>query len=87
MKNFKLLLVQERNNDWFPRMQAMSLAEDSQETEQPDEIGDIRDSLSKLLETVKKQERQLEELKQVILLCKIHDFFKNILVMKCLRLL
>uniref|UniRef100_A0A915PLW3 Inositol 1,4,5-trisphosphate receptor n=1 Tax=Setaria digitata TaxID=48799 RepID=A0A915PLW3_9BILA len=58
--------IKEHKNDWFPRMQAMSLAEDNQEMEQTDDISQIRDFLGKLLDTVKNQERQLEELKQML---------------------
>ncbi|MCP9265766.1 Inositol 1,4,5-trisphosphate receptor type 1 [Dirofilaria immitis] len=46
--------------------EAMSLAEDNQEVEQTDSINEIHDSLDKLLDTVKKQGQQLEELKQVM---------------------
>ncbi|VDO26741.1 unnamed protein product [Onchocerca flexuosa] len=58
--------IKEHKSDWFPRMQAMSLAEDNQEVEQTDDINEIHDSLVKLLDIVKKQGRQLEELKQVM---------------------
>ncbi|CAG9538689.1 unnamed protein product [Cercopithifilaria johnstoni] len=58
--------IKEHKSDWFPRMQAMSLAEDNQEAEQTDEITEIHDSLNKLLDIMKEQGRQLEELKQVI---------------------
>lgn len=54
-------------------MQAMSLAEDNQEVEQTDDINEIHDSIDKLLDVVKKQGRQLEELKQVM------DISRNIL--------
>ncbi|VDK64075.1 unnamed protein product, partial [Onchocerca ochengi] len=54
----------EHKSDWFPRMQAMSLAEDNQEVEQTDDINEIHDSIDQLLDVVKKQGRQLEELKQ-----------------------
>ncbi|VDM97439.1 unnamed protein product [Thelazia callipaeda] len=37
----------EHKSDWFPRMQAMSLAEENQEIEQIDDIADIRGSLYK----------------------------------------
>lgn len=47
-------------------MQAMSLAEDNQEAEQTDDISEVHDSLNKLLDVVKEQGRQLEELKQVM---------------------
>ncbi|EJW87947.1 inositol 1,4,5-trisphosphate receptor type 3 [Wuchereria bancrofti] len=58
--------IKDHRSDWFPRMQAMSLAEDNQEAEQKDGISEIRDSLNRLLNTVEEQGRQLEELKQVI---------------------
>ncbi|KAL3982635.1 RIH domain family protein [Acanthocheilonema viteae] len=58
--------IKEHKSDWFPRMQAMSLAEDNQEAEQTDDIGEIHDSLNKLLDIVKEQGRELEELKQVL---------------------
>ncbi|EJD74264.1 cation channel family protein [Loa loa] len=58
--------IKEHKSDWFPRMQAMSLAEDNQEAEQTDDISEIHDSLNKLLDTMKEQGQQLEELKQVI---------------------
>ncbi|VDK72063.1 unnamed protein product [Litomosoides sigmodontis] len=58
--------IKEHKSDWFPRMQAMSLAEDNQEVEQTDDISAIHDSLNKLLDTVQEQGRQLEELKQVL---------------------
>lgn len=47
-------------------MQAMSLAEDNQETEQTDDINEIQHSMNKLLDTVKEQGQQLEEVKQVV---------------------
>uniref|UniRef100_A0A158Q836 Inositol 1,4,5-trisphosphate receptor n=1 Tax=Elaeophora elaphi TaxID=1147741 RepID=A0A158Q836_9BILA len=63
--------IKEHKSDWFPRMQAMSLAEDNQEAEQADDISEIRDTLNKLLDTAKEQGQQLEELKQVT------DFFSG----------
>uniref|UniRef100_A0AAF5RY03 Inositol 1,4,5-trisphosphate receptor n=5 Tax=Wuchereria bancrofti TaxID=6293 RepID=A0AAF5RY03_WUCBA len=58
--------IKDHRSDWFPRMQAMSLAEDNQEAEQKDGISEIRDSLNRLLNTVEEQGRQLEELKQML---------------------
>lgn len=58
--------IKDHRSDWFPRMQAMSLAEDNQEAEQKDDINEIFDSLNRLLNTVEEQGRQLEELKQVM---------------------
>lgn len=58
--------IKDRNKDWFPRMQAMSLAEDDQETEQPEKISDMKDMIGSLLNTVKSQGRQLDEIKQLM---------------------
>ncbi|VDK41879.1 unnamed protein product [Anisakis simplex] len=58
--------IKEHNNDWFPRMQAMSLAEDDQEAEQPEQISDIREMVNTLLTIVRSHDRQFEELRQVI---------------------
>uniref|UniRef100_A0A915CC30 Inositol 1,4,5-trisphosphate receptor n=2 Tax=Parascaris univalens TaxID=6257 RepID=A0A915CC30_PARUN len=58
--------IKERNNDWFPRMQAMSLAEDDQEAEQPERITDIREMVGALLMMVKNHDRQFDDLRQMI---------------------
>lgn len=57
-------LLQDKNNDWFPRMQAMSLAEDTQETDQPEQTN-IREALNSLQLAIERQEKQLDEIKQV----------------------
>lgn len=46
-------------------MQAMSLAEDDQEAEQPERITDIREMVGALLMMVKNHDRQFDELRQV----------------------
>uniref|UniRef100_A0A183UJY7 RYDR_ITPR domain-containing protein n=1 Tax=Toxocara canis TaxID=6265 RepID=A0A183UJY7_TOXCA len=58
--------IKEHNNDWFPRMQAMSLAEDNQEAEQPEQITDIREMVNALLTMVRNHDRQFDELRQMI---------------------
>ncbi|VDD89339.1 unnamed protein product [Enterobius vermicularis] len=58
--------IKDRNNDWFPRMQAMSLAEDDQETELPEKKSDVKDMIESLLNIIKSHDRQLDEIKQLM---------------------
>lgn len=46
-------------------MQAMSLAEDDQETELPEKKSDVKDMIESLLNIIKSHDRQLDEIKQV----------------------
>jgi hypothetical protein len=56
--------LQERNRDWFPRMQAMSLAEDDADSEQP-EMRAMQEQLRVQTSTIKDLVKALEEVKQV----------------------
>lgn len=58
--------IKDRNNDWFPRMQAMSLAEEDEETEQPEQISDLREMIDSLLTIAKNHDKQFDELRQMI---------------------
>uniref|UniRef100_A0A1I7YYU4 Inositol 1,4,5-trisphosphate receptor n=1 Tax=Steinernema glaseri TaxID=37863 RepID=A0A1I7YYU4_9BILA len=55
--------IKERNRDWFPRMQAISLSEEETETEQP-EISDLREQMRTIQNTVKDLAKKMDDLTQ-----------------------
>jgi len=57
--------LQEKNQDWFPRMRAMSLAADDTEGEQ-NELRNLQAQLTQTNELVETLSRQLSELKEQV---------------------
>ncbi|TMS38968.1 hypothetical protein L596_005580 [Steinernema carpocapsae] len=55
--------IKERNRDWFPRMQAISLSEEETETEQP-EMRDLREQIRTIQNTIKEWTEKMNDLTQ-----------------------
>ncbi|KAK0400335.1 hypothetical protein QR680_003453 [Steinernema hermaphroditum] len=55
--------IKERNRDWFPRMQAISLSEEETETEQP-EIRDLREQMRNIQCTIRDLTKKMDDLTQ-----------------------
>ncbi|KAH7730957.1 ITR-1 protein [Aphelenchoides avenae] len=58
--------VEERNRDWFPRMQAISLKEDNTDSDQL-EMRDLQDQMRISQQTIKELSRKIQELHQLLL--------------------
>ncbi|CAI5448230.1 unnamed protein product [Caenorhabditis angaria] len=58
--------VKDRNLDWFPRMQALSLQDADMDNDQP-EVKQMKDHMEQMISVIRELQSQVDELKQAVI--------------------